>query len=312
MDEVFVSVIEETRAGNPQDESVKWTYLTQEQIVAVLRGKGFNIGRRTVRQLLSKHGYKKRKMVKANSLSEVSGRDGQFKRIQAIKEHFLAAGLPVLSIDTKKKEMLGNFYREGARYCKEAVRVNDHDFKSFADGQIVPHGIYDLGANSGYMTLGNSRDTSEFVCDNIEHYWCNELQWQYPQADTVLLLCDGGGSNNSRHYIVKEDLVKLAKKLQINLLVTHYPPYCSKWNPIEHCLFSQISRAWQGVIFNDIQIVKELTEKTCTKTGLTVKTWINNKTYNTQRSVDSNFKANLESFIIFDDEEPRWNYLIKP
>ncbi len=205
---------------------------------------------------------------------------------------------------------MGNFYREGGRYSTGATEVNDHDFNTFADGQIVPHGIYDVAQNRGYLTLGSNRDTSEFVCDNMEYFWQQDFQWKYAEAPVMLLLCDGGGSNNSRHYIVKQDLVRLANTLKIKILVTHYPPYCSKWNPIEHRLFCHISQAWQGVVFKNIQIVKELAEKTSTKTGLEVKVWLNKKKYSIARLVEPDFKANMTDFISFDDKLPQWNYLI--
>ncbi len=249
--------------------------------------------------------------MKANSLSEVEGRDEQFRRINELKESFEKAGLPVLSIDTKKKEMLGDFHRNGSCYAREAPKVKDHDFKSFSDGQVVPHGIYDVARNKGYLALGQSHDTSEFVCDNLQHFWCEELQWQYPEAPVMLLLCDGGGSNSARHYIVKQDLCRLAKQLEMDILVAHYPPYCSKWNPIEHRLFSQLSHSWQGVVFKNIQIVKERAQRTKTKTGLTVSVWLNNKQYQTQRPVNEKFKANLSDYVHFDEKRPCWNYLIK-
>jgi hypothetical protein len=132
-----------------------------------------------------------------------------------------------LSIDTKKKELLGNFHRPGSTYSTGAQRVNDQDFLSFADGQLVPHGIYDVRENIGYMTLGTSKDTSEFTCDNLRHFWTSALAHQYPTAHTLLLLCDGGGANSCLHYIFKQDLVTLPNSLAINILVAHYPAYCS-------------------------------------------------------------------------------------
>jgi hypothetical protein len=306
-----LAIVEPVTAGNPQDESEKWAYLTQVEIVDALRGRGFGVGRKSVSQLLKKHGYKRRKMLKANSLSEAEGRDEQFKRIDEVKQAFLAKGLPVLSIDTKKKEMLGNFHRNGSRYAKAPRKVNDHDFKSHATGQVVPHGIYDLAQNRGYISLGQSHDTSEFVCDNIAHFWGEDLQWRYPDAPAMLLLCDGGGSNSSRHYIVKQDLSRLAKALEMDILVAHYPPYCSKWNPIEHRLFSQVSRSWDGVVFENIQIVKERAERTSTKKGLEVRVWTNRKEYQTQRTVEESFKSNLSDFISFAEVNPSWNYLVK-
>lgn len=186
--------------------------------------------------------------------------------------------------------------------------MNDHDFPSFAKGKVVPHGIYDLGQNKGYLTLGTSHDTSAFVCDNLEYFWADELQWVYPRADWMLLLCDGGGSNNSRHHIFKQDLWNLAQRLQINIMVAHYPPYCSKWNPIEHRFFCHVHQAWSGTVFENIQIVKELALKTYTTTGLTIEVRINERQYEIQRKAEDEFKNNINRYIRFSDKLPQWNY----
>jgi hypothetical protein len=261
--------------------------------------------------MLDLRGYKKRKLLKMDDLGQSEQRNEQFEKIAQYRQVFSDKNLPVLSIDTKKKEMIGNFHRNGSAYSTAARRVNDHDFPNFSDGKIVPHGIYDVNTNKGFITLGTSKDTSEFACDNIRNVWTEHLQYQYPEAHTMMLLCDGGGSNACNHYIVKEDLVKLAKSLNINILVSHPPPYCSKYNPIEHRLFSQVSRTWEGIPFYNIQFIKELTDTTSTKTGLSVCTTINSKSYQTKRTVDENFKNNLEKYIVFDDKIPKWNYLIK-
>jgi len=248
--------------------------------------------------------------MKSNSLKDVKDRNEQFTNIAILKAAFLDRHLPVLSIDTKKKELLGNYYREGTYYGQEVRCVNDHDFASFAEGRVIPHGIYDIAQNKGFLTLGISKDTSAFVCDNIEYFWINDLQYTYPEAEYILLLFDGGGSNSCRHYLVKEDLYKLAKRLQMNLIMAHYPAYCSKWNPIEHRLFCHITRTWQGAVFENIAIVKELAERTKTKTGLSVKVWINPKQYETKRTVNYAFKNNLEKYINFAESLPKWNYSI--
>jgi hypothetical protein len=133
--------------------------------------------------------------------------------------------------------MIGNFKRQGTVSCKGKPKAYDHDFKSFSDGIIVPYGIYDVGANTGYLTLGVSHDTAEFVCDNFIHIWQQFLQWKYPNAHTICILCDGGGSNACSHHIVKQALMKLASTIGVNIIMVHYPPYCSKYNPIEHCMF---------------------------------------------------------------------------
>jgi Rhodopirellula transposase DDE domain len=298
-------------AGLPQDKDVKWTYLSPRQIVDGLSDKGLTISLYHVKQMLLLRGYTKRSVLKMNSLQEVEGRNEQFEKIAAYRASFSAQGLPIISIDTKKKELIGNFSRTGTAYSTGERRGNDHDFLTAASGQIVPHGIYDVNDNTGYVTLGTSKDTSEFVCDNIHHYWTQFLQYKYIDKDTMLLLCDGGGSNASAHYIVKQDLVKLAKSLNINILVAHYPPYCSKWNPIEHRLFSHITHTWAGVPLENIEFVKELTNTTTTRTGLKVMTQINNKKYLTKREVLAEFKENIKEYIQFDDKQPKWNYVIK-
>lgn len=298
-------------AGLPQDKAVKWTYLSPRQIVDGLSEKGLTISLYHVKQMLALRGYTKRSVLKMNSLQEVEGRNEQFEKIAAYRESFSAQGLPIISIDTKKKELIGNFSRTGTAYSTGKRLGKDHDFLTAASGQIVPHGIYDVNDNTGYVTLGTSKDTSEFVCDNIYYYWTQFLQYKYTDKDTMLLLCDGGGSNASAHYIVKQDLVKLAKLLNINILVAHYPPYCSKWNPIEHRLFSQITHTWSGVPLENIEFVKELTNTTTTRTGLKVITHINNKKYLTKREVLPEFKENINQYIQFDDKQPKWNYVIK-
>ena len=303
--------MEASTAGLPQDERVKWTYLSVSQIIIRLEKSGVKVSRYHVNQMLRLRGYKKRKLLKMNELSEVEQRNEQFEKIMIYRKQFTEMDFPILSIDTKKKEMIGNFSRAGQCYSQAMRRANDHDFASFSQGQIIPHGIYDLNDNTGYITLGTTKDTSEFVCDNLLRVWIRHLQYRYPKAHTMMILCDGGGSNACSHYIVKQDLCKLSKRLNINILMVHYPPYCSKYNPIEHRLFSQITRVWQGVPFYNIQFVKELTDDTTTSTGLIVHSHINTKEYRIKRTVDDKFKNDFNNQIIFDEKIPKWNYLIK-
>lgn len=305
-------ILLDSTAGLPQDQSVKWTYLTHAQIQARYAAQSVGISPYYIRMLLKQEGYKKRKMLKMNTVKAVENRNEQFEKIAALRADYSAKGIPILSIDTKNKELLGDFARTGTAYADGKRTRRDHDFKSATDIKMVPHGIYDLLQNTGYMTLGSSSDTSEFVCDNIETFWKSDLQHKYPAADTILLLCDGGGSNASAHYIVKYDLIRLANALNLNILVAHYPPYCSKWNPIEHRLFSQISHTWDGISLTDLSFVQTITNTTTTTTGLTVKTNINDKEYLTKRKYPQTFKDNIKEYVIFDDNLPKWNYLIKP
>jgi Rhodopirellula transposase DDE domain len=303
--------MEDYTAGNPQGEAVKWVGLKPESIQQKLAAQDYQVSHYIIHQLLENAGLKRRSYLKDASAVDVPFRNEQFEKIARLKATFLDAGLPVFSVDVKHKELLGNFHRNGQYYDSKYRKVNDHDFRSMADGIVVPHGIYDIADNFGYLTLGISKDTSDFFCDNLETFWQSDFQWKYPHADWMLLLCDGGGSNSSRHYIVKQDLYNLAQRLDMNIVVAHYPPYCSKWNPIEHRLFCHVHRAWEGTVFHNIQIVKEQAEMTCTKTGLGVKVNINQKEYFSKRTVEPFFKENIQKFVTFDEHLPLWNYHFK-
>lgn len=186
----------------------------------------------------------------------------------------------------------------------------DHDWPSLAEGVAIPHGLYDLAENEGYIHIGTSHDTSEFACDALRNWWDKHGSQRYTQATSILILCDGGGSNSSRTYLFKQDLQALANDLGIEIRVAHYPPYTSKYNPIEHRLFPHISRSCQGVIFESVEIVKELIEKTTTQTGLKVVATILDKAYETGRKVAKEFKEAMS--IEFDDYLPQWNYIATP
>ncbi|HEY9596522.1 MAG TPA: ISAzo13 family transposase [Cyanophyceae cyanobacterium] len=202
-------------------------------------------------------------------------------------------------------------YREGQLYTQqEGVAVFDHDWKSLAQGVAIPHGLYDLRLNIGYIHIGTSHDTSELACDSIRYWWQQYGQQQYTLANSILLLCDGGGSNSSRQYLFKQDLQALADDLGIEIRVAHYPPYTSKYNPIEHRLFPHVTRACQGVIFESVEMVKQLMAKAKTHTGLTVFTTVFDKIYQTGRQVTEEFKQTMP--IRFDEYLPQWNYTAIP
>ena len=175
---------------------------------------------------------------------------------------------------------------------------------------IIPHGIYDIKRNEGYMTLGMSHDTSEFCCDCIKNWWETYGKQHYFLASSILLLADGGGSNSSRHYIFKEDLQKLSNDIGIELRMAHYPPYTSKYNPIEHKLFCHVTRACAGVMFTSIEVAKGFIEKTSTSKGLRVFTSVKDKVYKTARKASDDFKKNMP--IIFDEYLGKWNYRAVP
>lgn len=222
----------------------------------------------------------------------------------------MASDNPIISIDTKKKELIGNLYRDGKLLTTEEIQTLDHDFPSYGEGVVIPHGIYDLKQNKGIINLGTSKDTSEFVCDCLELWWMEEGEYDYPDTEELLLLCDGGGSNSSRHYIFKADLQNLVNRIGIPIRVAHYPPYCSKYNPIEHRLFPHMTRASSGVIFTDLEIAQEVFSQTQTKTGLHVVVNLLEKVYQTGRKAVESFKENMQ--IVFDQVLPKWNYIVFP
>jgi len=310
--QAVVQIIEPHTAGLPQDENVVWISLSVTQIMSELSAIGYVISRYFVHQILDSLGLRERSFYKDLPMKDVKDRNEQFEQIASICEEATSVGLPIVSIDTKKKEMLGNFKREGKALSNGPLKSLDHDFSTFSDGQIVPHGIYDVTKNIGYMTLGISHDTSKFVCDNIARVWEEHLQEQYPSARTLVILCDGGGSNSSSHRIVKQDFMDLANKLGIRLLVVHYPPYCSKFNPIEHRLFSQVTRSWSGAPLMSLQKAADRAAMTTTKKGLKVLVHINSKTYDIKRPIEESYQKRLARQVVFAPELGKWNYLVKP
>lgn len=311
LDAALLEVLRDYTAGDPMNEEVVWTDLTPQEMAHRLSEQhGIRVSVKVVRRLLKKHNYRRRKAQKTQTMKQVPQRNEQFENIARLKAEYQEAGNPVVSIDTKKKELLGNYYREGRLYTQQVLSTYDHDFNSFAQGVVLPHGIYDLTKNRGYIHLGTSKDTSEFVCESLRIWWIGHGRYDYPQATSILILCDSGGSNNCRHDLFKEDLQKLSEELGMELRIAHYPPYTSKYNPIEHRLFPHLTRACQGVIFQSMDLVKELMQKATTSQGLRVTVEILDKVYHTGRKVAKDFKETLR--ILFDDYLPQWNYRMVP
>ena len=291
-------------------QDVRWTNLTQQQIAEGLAEAGTPVSIPVVKQLLDLNGFCRRKAQKFTAMGHHPDQDAQFHNIARLKDEFWASNDPILSMDSKKKELIGPFFRPGVLYTMEVLRTFDHDFPSFKEGVVIPHGLYDLKRNEGHIHLGTSHDTGEFACDHLEAWWKEHGRLVYPEARSILLLCDGGGSNSARHYLFKEDLQRLVDKLRMEIRVAHYPPYCSKYNPIEHRLFPHLSRACQGVIFESLALVKELMGRAGTRTGLSVLAEVQEKVYQTKRKVAEGFKKGMK--IAFDSFLPRWNYRVTP
>lgn len=308
----FLDVIREHTAGDPQRE-IRWTNLRQREIARSAAGgttAGTPTSRRVVRQLLKQHGFVRRVAQKRRSLKQHPDRNAQFERIAAFKAQYLAAGEPVISIDTKKKELLGNFYRAGKLYTRQTLDVLDHDFPSYSDGKVVPHGVYDIAMNKAHVNLGTSCDTTQFACDSIARWWETRGRHDHPRASRLLILCDGGGSNPANSNLFKQDLQTLADHIGLNLRVAHYPPYCSKHNPIEHRVFPHVTRACEGVIFRSVSLVKELIERTRTSTGLRVTVDILDQVYAAGRKAAAELPSPLR--LAADATLPKWNYTLQP
>jgi Rhodopirellula transposase DDE domain len=306
-----LKVLEDHTAGDPMRAEVKWTNLSRGQISRRLGKLGTPACRQVVSKWLRNHQYRKRKALKKKTMGRRHpDRNAQFQKIARLKKRYLKAGLPVISMDTKKKELLGNFYRDGKIDTQGTIETNDHDFASAGAGTVIPHSLYDVGKNQAFVNLNTSHDTSELACDSLAAWWDQQGRADYPSAKKLLVLCDGGGSNSATMYLFKEDLEKLANRLGIEIRVAHYPPYCSKYNPIEHRLFPHLTRACRGVIFQTLETVQYYMAKAETTAGLKVKVSILETVYNTGRKYAAGFKKNMK--IMFDKVLPKWNYRAVP
>jgi hypothetical protein len=202
-------------------------------------------------------------------------------------------------------------YRAGHTYTQAPIEVYDHDWTSLATGKAIPHGLYDLSQNVGYIQIGTSHDTYEFAIDSIRYWWQHYGRHQYAASSSLLLLCDGGGSNSARSYLFKEAIQRLAQELGLQIRIAHYPPYTSKYNPIEHRLFPHLSRVCQGVIFDQVETVKDLMATATTAQGLKVFTTVIDKVYETGKKATEAIKASTRQ-IVFDEVLPNWNYVALP
>jgi hypothetical protein len=308
--ENFHAVLKDHTAGSPMEEEVIWTNLTATDIAARLADCGTPVSVHIVEQLLDAHDYHRRKAQKAQAMGANQDRDAQFQNIARLTQEFLDAGDPVLSMDTKKRELIGLFYRDGRLLSKKTLKVFDHDFPSFAEGVVIPHGLYDPRLNRGYVHLGTSHDTSAFACACVEDWWRRFGAEQYPGVTSLLLQCDGGGSNSASTYLFKADLQGVANRLGLAVRVVHYPPYCSKYNPIEHRLFCHLSRVCRGVIFTGVGLVQQVMAQARTRRGLSVVVDIVDQVYAKGRKVAEEVKAGLN--LVRDALFPKWNYRILP
>jgi len=310
LEENLKSVLETRTAGDPDAAENLWTDLSPRQIADAVTEKGTPISPPVVRDWLKDTGLALRKIHKVLAGGVSPDRDAQFQRIAALKSEYWDAGNPVFSFDSKAKEHLGQLFRKGRIWAQQASKAFDHDFPSWAKGVLIPHGIYDLVRNRGHINLGLSHDTSLFACDSFRWYWQRIGKQCYPEAKSILLLCDSGGSNSAAHYIFKSDLQELVNELGIEIRVAHYPSYCSKYNPIERRFFPHITRACQGMLFDTLNTAVRLMRRAATKTGLRTTVNVIRRAYEIGRSVADDFKTNMT--ILFDKLLPKLNYRVVP
>jgi transposase len=311
IDEVFLIVISDHIAGDPMNEDIRWVKLTRAEIKNEMESYNIKISRNIVKKLLKKHKFVKRKMQRKRSIGKSADREPQFQNIIKVKNDNLNSKNPIISMDTKKKELIGgNLHRQGSVYCTEAIQVSDHDYPHLADLKIAPHGIYDIKQNLAYINIGVSSETGEFICDSLEIWWTDYGQYLYPEAEEIITFCDAGGANCYRHHIFKYELQRLANKINMPIKIIHYPPYTSKWNPIEHRVFPHITRQLDGVPLNSIQEANDRIALTTTRTGLTVVTNIIDKVYETGKKLTEEVLKNIK--ITFGESVPHLNYTIFP
>ncbi len=299
--------VEVHTAGSAVEPGCLWTNRSPEALAEELSREGFSVCANTIRRLLREElGLGRRQASKDLPLGEHCSRDEQFQRIDVLRHHYLGQGWPVVSIDTKKKEPLGDFFRAGRAWTDGRVRALDHDFQSAGHGKVIPYGVYDLAANEGFVLLAGGADTGELACDGLERWWHRLGRRRYQGAPQLLVLADSGGSNGYRVPLFRHGLCGLARRLNLSIRVAHLPPYCSKYNPIDHRLFCHLARAIRGLLCRSVEILRDALARTTTPTGLRVVVEIARRIYRSGKKAPAQFLAN-ES-IVRDLYLPAFNY----
>jgi transposase len=298
--------------GNPMS-SVRWTLKSTYELARELQAKGFSASAELVRRLLHQMDYSLQAPAKQNEGTQHADRDAQFRYLNDEVTGRLLATEPVISVDTKKKELIGNYANGGKEWqpAGEPTRTNVHDFKDPTMGEFakaIPYGVYDLGNDEGWVSVGDCADTAEFAVESIRRWWNTLGRVRFPDAKRLLVTADAGGSNGYRVRAWKWHLAELSKETGLEITVCHYPPGTSKWNKIEHRLFSFISINWRGRSLTDIRTIIELIAATTTKTGLTVQASYDPGWYPTgQKIADADFEAIP---LRRHDWHGDWNYTI--
>jgi transposase len=304
-------LVEPVTRGDPESP-LRWTSKSVRKLAKELRGMGHQVSHELVSELLHGLGYSLQALRKTREGGEHPDRDGQFEHLNAQAAAFLAAGEPVVSVDAKKKELVGDFKNPGREWHPqgEAEQVRVYDFPIKGLGRATPYGVYDLGRNAGWVNVGIDHDTAAFAVESIRRWWNAVGQQQYPEAKRLLISADGGGSNGSRVRLWKWELQQLADETDLAITVCHLPPGTSKWNKIEHRLFAWISQNWRGKPLVSYAVILQLIAATSTEAGLTVQCQLDTTSYPAGRKISEEEMATL--FIQPDSFHGEWNYTILP
>lgn len=304
-------IMDENTAGDPMS-FLRWSSKSTRKISDELKSLGHNVGPNTVARLLKEKDYSLQVNVKSFEGLSVEERDAQFRHINEEVKSFAKDGNPVISVDTKKKELVGDFKNAGRTWVKskEPRKVNAYDFRSMAIGMAIPYGIYDVTENDGMVNIGNDHDTSEFAVESVRQWWSLIGRHRYPDAKKLLICADGGGSNGSRNRGWKIHLQELVNQIRIPITVCHYPPGTSKWNRIEHRMFSFISMNWKGKPLVNYETVVKLIGSTETRNGLKVAVREDKNKYPTGVKFSDEDLAKIH--LKPDSLHPKWNYEILP
>ena len=307
--EEIENILEENTAGDPMSR-LKWTNKSTYTIADELKNKNQSISEGTVGSVIKSLGYSLQANIKSKENGSLAERDSQFRYINEQVKLFARKNMPVISVDTKKKELVGNFKNNGRKWMKKgkAEIVNVYDFECLAKGKAIPYGIYEVLKNNGFVNVGMSHDTSEFAVESIRQWWRNIGKRNYQNAKELLICADSGGSNANRSKLWKFYLQRFANKNRLKITVCHLPPGTSKWNKIEHKMFSFISMNWKGKPLRNYEMILNLIEGTKTNKGLKIKAKMDKKIYELGKKISEKEmeKINIEHHKI----NSQWNYTI--
>jgi transposase len=311
LDEDLERLIEPVTRGDPESP-LRWTCKSVRKLASELNRQGHQVSHQLVSELLHELGYSLQANRKTREGGEHPDRNAQFEQINAQTKLFLAQGEPVISVDAKKKELVGDFKNAGREWHPEGEpeEVRVYDFPLPGLGRATPYGVYDLERNMGWVNVGIDHDTAAFAVESIRRWWNEEGRRSYPEAKRLLISADGGGSNGSRVRLWKWELQHLADELDLAITVCHLPPGTSKWNKIEHRLFAWISQNWRGKPLVDYAVIVKLIAATTTETGLTVHCQLDSNSYPTGRKLSDEEMSTL--FIVPDAFHGEWNYTLFP